>query len=400
MPVQTMLNLPNALKLIAADTKFVMQEHLAGRASYPHTFMLYSLPGIGKTEGIRSLAQDADHLCVIDINAEFGGSLAMPIQNVEYRDIPAKPGTDSSDTTPRKRAVAHVLHALDERINRLANLAYNHPHETYWLLLDEANRGDEFMTQTIMQLLLEKRLPGYKLPFNIFVIGAGNTATNIFTKETNIENDVNQFDTAIRDRLNPLFIHLDVNAWLDYAYTNGVHPDVIQFIERAEKPEGLLYRAPHSDDDTGATPRSWTRLTGLLQNPAIRNDRTIMRAALASQIGEELATRFNNFLGSSNFIDIPKLLKVPDLDHFDHKLSPVDRRTFLLLAPRYLERDPALVNDFATYLTTTDQAALQRFITLLVTNNVLSTQYPETNIALRHLDVFNDMLAAYSANNL
>lgn len=383
---QTYVSLNNALKIIQADAQYVTHCQQTHNPVFNHTFVLYSLPGIGKTEGIRHMVGDPDHLAVIDLNAEFGGSLSMPIQHVDTID---------------DQTTAHVLHALNETIRALVERALKAPTEIFYLFLDEINRGDAFMKQTIMALLLEHRLPGHSLPNNVFVIGAGNTATNVFTDD-DIQNDVQSFDTAIRDRINPLFIKLNVNDWLDYAYANGVSAEIIQFIEQASNQTDTLYHTSLGDDDTGSTPRSWTRLTGILSNRLIRQNAGLLRPAIASQIGEELTTQFMNFLKLNDSMDILSILKTTQLTDFDNdqKFGHEKRQAFMLLAPRYLEREPSLVKNFAELLRTKDQIALNRFVKIMIQRHTLTQQFPVTYEHLLRTDAYVDLINASSANNL
>lgn len=387
---QNFISLNTALKLIKFDTDFQMQEILAGRPTDKHTFVLYSLPGVGKTQGIRQMVGDSQHICVIDINAEFGGSLAMPISHVD-----------------EKSQTAQVLHALNANIRKLKDHAIKDPTTPHFLFLDEFNRGDEFMKQTIMQLLLENRLPGNSLPANVFVIGAGNTAENIFSDEEVVENDVNELDTATRDRINPLFIQLEPKEWLDWAYANEVAPEVVDFIgsKSYNEQKQLLYQPSKSADGTGATPRSWTRLSSFLTDPAIKNDPVLLRAAVFSMIGNDCGEQFLTYLTTGDSLDIFALLEKPDQAKFT-SLSTGRKMAFFSSALRPVEQDleseaqRGYAQIFLDYLQTNDQTAIARFMHTQVETGVLQQRYPQTNLYLRKDPRFMQLVMEMSVNNV
>ncbi|GBG94275.1 ATPase [Ligilactobacillus salitolerans] len=387
---QNFISLNTALRLVKADTDFQMQQLLTGRQVDKHTFVLYSLPGIGKTQGIRELVQDQQELCIIDINAEFGGSLAMPISHVNEQE-----------------QTAQVLHALNASIARLRRHALSAPQTAHFLFLDEFNRGDEFMKQTIMQLLLENRLPGNPLPANIFVVGAGNTAENIFSDEQTVENDVNELDTATRDRINPLFIQLEPKEWLDWAYQNEVAPEVVDFIgsKSYNEQRDLLYQPSKSADGTGATPRSWTRLSSFLADPVIKNDPVLLKAAIFSMIGNDCGNRFLTYLTTGDPLDIFALLREPDQAKFA-ALATGSKMAFFSSALRPVEQDLTSTRPrgyaeiFTKYLQTDDQTAVARFMHTQVETGVLQERYPLTNEYLRQQPVFMQLVMEMSVNNI
>lgn len=383
-------SLKTGLEIIKRMSNFTLKQLLDGKDVKKQAFVLYSLPGIGKSEGLTSLAQSDEYIETIDINAEFGGSLDMPIQHV-FKDESGNPH-------------ALVLHALHEKIDKLNKHALTHPKTPHYLFLDEFNRGDEFMRQTLMQLLLNTRLPGHELAQNIFVIGAGNTSENIFTDEL-LENDVNPLDVAARDRIAPLFISLNTKDWLKWAYQNKIHPSIIMFIEQATDPASKLYQAPKTEDSTGATPRSWTKLSDLLDefNPK-RESPSILKPLIQSQIGTELSDEFLSYLSTEPNFDIDNILKNPkeSLKTFDELTAP-DRRQALLLMPMFLEKQLERGSDvyfksFEQILKTEDQTTLSTFINIYLENDILRQNFESLFTKLNESEQFNEIRSLYSAN--
>lgn len=383
-------SLKTGLEIIRRMSEFTLKQLLNGENIRKQAFVLYSLPGIGKSEGLKSLAKSDDYIETIDINAEFGGSLDMPIQHV-FKDETGQPH-------------ALVLHALHERIDKLNKHALKNPKTPHYLFLDEFNRGDEFMKQTLMQLLLNTRLPGHDLAQNIFVIGAGNTSENIFTDDL-IENDVNPLDVAARDRIAPLFISLNTSDWLKWAYQHKIHPSIIMFIEQATNPASKLYQAPKTDDSTGTTPRSWTKLSDLLgEFDPKKESPAILKPLLQSQIGTGLSDEFLAYLSTEPNFNIDDILNNPNdaLQSFDDLTAP-DRRQALLLMPMFLEKQlesghTIYFESFEEILKTEDQTTLSTFINIYLENDILRQNFENLFSALNESSQFNTIRSLYSAN--
>ena len=358
------ISLQKAIYIIQKTSETQLKSIRKGQKVQKQAFIIYSLPGIGKSESLKSLAKTPDHIKIIDINAEFGGSLSMPIQSIHK----------SSQNEDEHEA--EVLHAPHEDIKRLTIHARQHPDEVHYLFLDEFNRGDEFMKQTLMQLLLNNKVPGHDLPDNVFVVGAGNTSSNVFTDEA-VDNEVNPIDVAGRDRIAPLFVQLDVKGWIDWAYQNDINEKIISFIDEDEEPEKVLYQAPSTVDGTGATPRSWSKLSNLLDifQDEIQNQ-AFIRPLIASQVGNQLATRFSNYLLRSQNYSIKDLLTDPDtaLEKFNNLPSSADRRSAIMNMPSYIEKHlesnnitdykvkDNVFSSFVKISHTDDQQVLEKFI--------------------------------------
>ena len=379
------ISLKKALEIIRRTSNYMLKSMRNGESVRKQAFILYSLPGIGKTEGLKSMAKSEDHLKVIDINAEFGGSLSMPIQSI----------------TPDNQAL--VLHALHEDIAELNKHAKDNPDDVHYLFLDEFNRGDEFMKQTLMQLLLNTKVPGHKLEDNIFVVGAGNTSENVFTTDI-VDNEVNPLDVAARDRISPLFVNLSVNEWLDWGYKNAIDPRILNFIDSHNNKDLVLYKAPSTADGTGATPRSWSKLSDLLNIFSIKKDGiTTVKSIVASQIGNELTNEFISYLTIDPPYRLDEILEDQSkaLERFED-LNNTEMRQALCQMPSFIEgklkagKDVEFKSFISIIAGTSDQQALERFVRIFAEDDVMRKSFPTFNQEARQSDVYKDLIAQSS----
>lgn len=321
------ISLKNAAELITTNAEFSLKHHRDKIVP-----VLFSLPGIGKTEIVKhSLLDEQGNpypVEVIDMNTVSAGSLAMPIQDKDTKQ---------------------VVYYLHPQIKRVAELADKTPDKPVFLALDELNRADENFTRPqLLNLLLSNTIADYTLPNNVFIVGMSNNAEEEIDGVV-LSNDVTEFDSATMNRLMPLFIRLDAKDWLDYAYSldeNGepkVSPEISLYIESGADAglpsESLLYQ-PSDPDATNrafATPRSWSRLSAIIDNPVVRNNTDLLAPSVAGQIGDEQALRFTTWLKShGSMIPVKKILEQPAL--YDHYVNTnAEAIQFMMTAPNYIE---------------------------------------------------------------
>ena len=348
------ISLKNAAKLITTNAQFSLT-HKRDKI----VPVLFSLPGIGKTEIIKNnLLDPAGNpypVEVIDMNTVSAGSLAMPIQDTDTKQV------------------AYYLHP---QIKAVSELAKENPSKPVFLALDELNRADENFTRPqLLNLLLSNTIADYTLPENVFIVGMSNNAEEEIN-DIVMSNDVTEFDSATMNRLMPLFINLNAQDWLEYAYQldeNGepnVSPEISLYIESGsdsgQSPESLLYEPsdPEAKNKAFATPRSWKRLSAIIDNPVIKENTALLAPSIAGQIGDAQASRFITWLKShTQMIPVKQVLTDPSLlDKYVKSNS--EKIQFLMSAPNYVE-----ANGF-------DQKLADNFIALYLKLNV-------TNINLR-----------------
>lgn len=121
---------------------------------------------------------------------------------------------------------------------------------------EELNRCSLNVRNACLGVLLERTI-GTKFKFNenVFMIASGNLGEDDGT-------DVEEFDSALNNRLIHMSHDLNFEAWIDQYAKYYVHPLIVSFIKN--KPE-FLYKKDGSDNGVQprayATPRTWTFLS-------------------------------------------------------------------------------------------------------------------------------------------
>ena len=116
---------------------------------------------------------------------------------------------------------------------------------------EELNRASQQVRNAALQILLERQIgTDFRFNDNVLMMSSGNLGDEDGT-------DVEEFDSALNNRLVHINHTLDVKEWVDDFATENVHPMIVSYINT--HPEHM-YKT--SDNAKGyATPRSWTMMS-------------------------------------------------------------------------------------------------------------------------------------------
>lgn len=220
------------------------------------SWMLHGRPGIGKTDIVQTLAR------------RIGARLYdLRLTSIEPQDLRGLPFFDMES----RRTIWFRPEDLPDD-----------PDSPSVLFLDELTAASPVLQPSVYGLLQERRVGPHLLPASCMVIAAGNT----------LDDGAIAYDmgTALSDRL----VHLNVSAqaddWLSgYAVPQGLHPAVIAFIRTRPDLLDTIEPALRRGDMIACTPRSWARVSALMQ--AIPQ-RALQRFAIAGVLGDAVAAEF------------------------------------------------------------------------------------------------------------
>jgi hypothetical protein len=116
---------------------------------------------------------------------------------------------------------------------------------------EELNRASQQVRNAALQILLERQIgTDFKFNDNVLMMSSGNLGDEDGT-------DVEEFDSALNNRLVHIDHTLDFNDWVNDFAKENVHPMLVSYL--TAHPEHM-YKA--SDNAKGyATPRSWTMMS-------------------------------------------------------------------------------------------------------------------------------------------
>jgi hypothetical protein len=119
---------------------------------------------------------------------------------------------------------------------------------------EELNRAPQFVRNAALQILLEREIGSFKFNDNVFMMSSGNLG-----EEDNT--DVEEFDTALNNRLIHIKHTLTPLEWLSDFAEENCHKIITSFIKAY--PE-KMYVDPNENSSAYATPRSWTMLSDFI----------------------------------------------------------------------------------------------------------------------------------------
>lgn len=185
---------------------------------------IWGAPGIGKSALVEKFAEDVGLPCV----SLLGSQLAPE----DIIGIPRISGETSEFLPPKMIARK----------------------EPYVLFLDELNACTQEVQKAFYSLIHEKRIGEYHLPEGSIVIGAGNRAQDSAIVKT--------MSSALVNRMFHVQLKADPKQWLSWAYENGIHPWVTDYIiQRTDH----LFSEPPKTEEPYSTPRSWHMLSDALK---------------------------------------------------------------------------------------------------------------------------------------
>lgn len=117
---------------------------------------------------------------------------------------------------------------------------------------EELNRASSQVRNAALQILLEREIGGsFKFNDNVLMMSSGNLGDEDGA-------DVEEFDSALNNRLIHIDHVLSVKDWIDGYAEENVHKTITSFIKTY--PE-YMYRGAGDNAKAYATPRSWTMLS-------------------------------------------------------------------------------------------------------------------------------------------
>lgn len=159
--------------------------------------------------------------------------------------------------------------------------------EPVCLFLDELNRASIEVMQCAFQIVLDRTMNGHTLHPQTRVFSAVNSSA---------EYTVNEIDPALLDRFWCVDLDPDVQDWLEWARTTGIHSNVIDFISKEEK----WLDPPANVDSKEVHPsrRSWERVNrALVQSNAIdAPDNNVFYPICTGFLGTEATIAFHAFV--------------------------------------------------------------------------------------------------------
>ena len=238
------------------------------------TVMLWGQPGIGKSDGVRGLAEKLQETTKKEVIVHDVRLLLF--NPVDLRGIPVADA--NKEFAKWLRPQIFNMDASDDVINLL--------------FLDEVTAAPPTVQASAYQLTLDRKVGEHKLPDNCIIMCAGNRVQD--------KGVAYKMPTPLANRMTHFEIHCEIDDWKDWAIPNGIHPLVLGFLNFRNT---LLNKFDASSDDSAfPTPRSWAFVSKYLH---IYKDIDSAYPMVAGSIGEGTAVEFKSF--SKTYGNLPNI---------------------------------------------------------------------------------------------
>ena len=248
----------NAMTVPAGDALDVLRAGWKAQrdGALTSAWMLHGRPGVGKTQIVAQLAE------------EIGASLFdLRLTTIEPQDL---------------RGLPYYDHATQRTLWYRPEDLPDDPDRPAILFLDELTAAAPWLQPTVYGLLQERRVGRDRLPDSVFLVAAGNT----------VEDGAIAYDmgTGLSDRLIHIHVTASASDWLErFALPAGLNPAVTAFIRTRPDLLETTDAALRDGRMIAATPRSWERVSRIMDAGCDRRQRQIM---VAGTVGQAVAAEF------------------------------------------------------------------------------------------------------------
>ncbi len=244
------------------------------------TVMLWGQPGIGKSEGVRRMAERLQTETKKTVHVK---DVRLLLYNpVDLRGIPVP-----DDRKETAKWLSPEVFRLDPS-PKVINI----------LLLDELSAAPPSVQAAAYQLILDRKIGEHTLPDNVIVIGAGNRQQDKAVAY--------KMPTALANRMSHFEVISEIDDWKDWAIETNMHPMVIGFLNF--KPSYLNKFDAKNDATAFATPRTWSFVSDYLQ--IFENEVENAFPMIVSTVGEGVAIEFKAF--TRTYHDLPKYEEIAE----------------------------------------------------------------------------------------
>ncbi|MBR7164801.1 MAG: AAA family ATPase [Clostridia bacterium] len=237
------------------------------------TPFLWGAPGVGKSDGVRRLAERLEK--TTGKRVKITDVRLLLFSPVDLRGVPT-PDENRRFTNWLMPRIFQM-----EEGNSIINI----------LFLDELSAAPVSVQAAAYQICLDRRIGEHVLPENCIVIAAGNRTTDGSVSY--------KMPKALCNRLMHFSVTCDFEAWRAWAVRRGIDPKIIAFL--GMDPSRLCVE-PESSELAYCSPRSWEFVSTLMET--VSDDPTEIRDLIAACIGVDTALELEAFCKG--------LLKIPD----------------------------------------------------------------------------------------
>lgn len=162
-----------------------------------------------------------------------------------------------------------------------------------FLFIDELNRTEMQTMKELMNIVLNRNINGYDLPWWVMVVSAINPCSQNSTYATN------EMDDAQLDRFLKIKVDNKFSEWVDYALDSHLNDDLISSLAATEEIFKEKDSSHNDNDDMKPSPRSWEMVSVIMNAFEKIKECSLLNPEDLKYIKDDLRTLINGKVGPS-----------------------------------------------------------------------------------------------------
>jgi MoxR-like ATPase/soluble cytochrome b562 len=162
-----------------------------------------------------------------------------------------------------------------------------------FLFIDELNRTETQTMKELMNIVLNRNINGYDLPWWVTVVGAVNPSSQNSTYATN------EMDDAQKDRFLKIVVNAKIDEWVDYALNAKLNNDIVAAVATADDIFMRNEKGYQDTDEMSPSPRSWEMVSYIYESIEKFNNSKLFTSEEKKKDEEDLRALINGKVGAT-----------------------------------------------------------------------------------------------------
>lgn len=240
------VSIREAKRYVKESVQIYLEKDENGRYRIPQNkqrpLCLIGPSGIGKTEIAKQVAEECDIGFVSYSLTHHTRQSAVGLPSIVMREY------DGMEYEATEYTVSEIVDAVYQYAEYDCTEGI--------LFVDEVNCVSETMSAVMLQFLQNKCFGTHMIPEGWIIVAAGNTPE--------YNHSVREFDAVTCDRLRIIYLKPDIEAWMEYADKQGIHPVITSFLRNCSDSFYTMVRK--GKEQRIVTARGWEDLSNILKS--------------------------------------------------------------------------------------------------------------------------------------
>jgi len=163
----------------------------------------------------------------------------------------------------------------------------------YMLFFDEINRAPQEVMKEMMNIILNKTINGYKLPWWAYITAASNPNSQNSTYATQ------EFDPAEWSRFLKIRVQSDLSEWTDYALEKGLNTDLVSALAVTDSIFDKKDSSTEDKSEMEPDPRAWEMVAHIYDTIFVMNETKYFTPEERKEVNNDLRVLIRGKVGET-----------------------------------------------------------------------------------------------------